>query len=182
MKTHPKKITSEEADKIGVYIHLIQQWGVNRNITGPKEQGDMEGQSTKLIEEAMEVREGVFELRGAEAMYKCAEQEMKASAQELKNQIRSQITDGIGDTMVVCIQLCALHGISVIEALEQAWNEIKNRKGQMIKGTFVKEYRHPCDNSGERFCHICDVKLTGNEGYNRAMSPQWFCEEHKQQC
>jgi len=49
------------------------------------------------------------------------------------------IVDGIGDMMVVLINMCAKLDISILEALEYAWNQIKDRKGKMINGTFVKE-------------------------------------------
>lgn len=49
-----------------------------------------------------------------------------------------QIIDGIGDSLVTLIIQCKLQGISALDCLEVAYNEIADRKGQMINGKFVK--------------------------------------------
>jgi NTP pyrophosphatase (non-canonical NTP hydrolase) len=52
----------------------------------------------------------------------------------------AEIKDAVGDVIVCLINLCALEGITVIECLEGAWNEIKDRKGTTLSnGVFVKE-------------------------------------------
>ena len=141
MKDFPQPISDFDGIGIIQLLNTIQQWGVDRNIIGPNEQGNMMAQSMKLIEECMEVREGVFLQEGLELMADVlpnvsgCEDDRDAKLKEAYN----KITDGIGDTMVVCVMLCALHGISVRKALEKAWSDIKNRKGEMINGTFVKE-------------------------------------------
>lgn len=51
-----------------------------------------------------------------------------------------KIKDGMGDTIVCLINLCALLDISLTDCLELAYEEIKDRKGTMTKeGIFVKE-------------------------------------------
>lgn len=47
--------------------------------------------------------------------------------------------DGIGDTVVTLICISEQLGIDFYECLEFAYNEIKDRKGRMINGVFVKE-------------------------------------------
>jgi NTP pyrophosphatase (non-canonical NTP hydrolase) len=47
--------------------------------------------------------------------------------------------DGIGDMLVVIINLCEKLGLDPVYCLTCAYFEIKDRKGQMINGTFVKE-------------------------------------------
>ena len=47
--------------------------------------------------------------------------------------------DDIGDCMVVLAIIAEQHGLTVKECLEHAYNDIKDRKGQMIDGVFVKE-------------------------------------------
>lgn len=50
------------------------------------------------------------------------------------------IKDGVGDVMVCLINYCALRDITLIECLEGAYNEIKNRRGTLLpNGVFVKE-------------------------------------------
>lgn len=49
------------------------------------------------------------------------------------------IKDGIGDVLVVLIGLSLQHKTTVLECLNLAYNEIKDRKGKVINGVFVKE-------------------------------------------
>ena len=48
-------------------------------------------------------------------------------------------SDGIGDCFVVLVILAGQLGLDIEECIEHAWSEIKDRKGKMIGGTFVKE-------------------------------------------
>jgi uncharacterized protein YabN with tetrapyrrole methylase and pyrophosphatase domain len=48
--------------------------------------------------------------------------------------------DGIGDTVVCLINVCALLDVNLTDCLEIAYDEIKDRKGYMNEeGIFVKE-------------------------------------------
>lgn len=48
--------------------------------------------------------------------------------------------DGVGDVLVCLINYCALHHIDMVECLEGAYEEIKDRRGYMTPdGTFVKQ-------------------------------------------
>jgi len=51
----------------------------------------------------------------------------------------AKIVDGIGDSFVTLIVLSKQLGLEPLYCLEVAWNEIKDRKGNMVDGTFVKE-------------------------------------------
>lgn len=55
----------------------------------------------------------------------------------LKDQ--DMLKDAIGDCYVVLVNLATKCGWSLQECGEHAYNEIKDRKGQMIDGIFVKE-------------------------------------------
>jgi len=41
--------------------------------------------------------------------------------------------------IVVLINIAERNGVSINECLSQAWDDIKDRKGKMIDGIFVKE-------------------------------------------
>lgn len=56
----------------------------------------------------------------------------------LKNN-KEQLKDDFGDVQIVLIILAEQLGINLDECLELAYNEIKDRKGKMIGGSFVKE-------------------------------------------
>lgn len=50
------------------------------------------------------------------------------------------LKDGIGDVVVTMIILAQQNGMNLEECLEQAYREIKDRKGKMSKdGSFIKE-------------------------------------------
>jgi hypothetical protein len=53
---------------------------------------------------------------------------------------REGIIDGAGDVMVCIINYLALHGLTIRECLEAAYEQIKNRKGTLLEnGVFVKD-------------------------------------------
>lgn len=50
------------------------------------------------------------------------------------------IKDAVGDVMVCLINYCALRDIDLVECLNLAFQQIKDRKGRLMPdGTFVKE-------------------------------------------
>lgn len=52
---------------------------------------------------------------------------------------RQGIIDAIGDIQVVLAVMCAQLGLDIDACREAAWNEIKDRRGKMVDGVFVKE-------------------------------------------
>lgn len=53
---------------------------------------------------------------------------------------RYGIVDGVGDVMVCLINYCALQDINLVDCMEAAYEEIKDRKGTLLpNGVFVKE-------------------------------------------
>ena len=57
----------------------------------------------------------------------------------LKNKKTDEVMDGIGDIFVTVIILSKQLGLDPTECLEHAWNEIKDRKGKTVNGTFIKQ-------------------------------------------
>lgn len=48
--------------------------------------------------------------------------------------------DAVGDTVVCLINVCALMDVNLVDCLEAAYNQIKDRRGYMNgEGIFVKE-------------------------------------------
>lgn len=52
---------------------------------------------------------------------------------------QAALKDAIGDTLVTIIVLAHQLDLDVTECLGIAYDEIKNRKGKMVNGTFIKE-------------------------------------------
>ena len=90
---------------------LIRAWAKDR---GLYDKGDTKTQFCKLMEEAGELGRAV-----------------------LKND-NAEFVDAIGDMVVVLTNLAHLGGVTIEECIDSAYNEIKNRKGKMSNGTFVK--------------------------------------------
>lgn len=66
-------------------------------------------------------------------------EEVGELASAILKQDRHEQIDAIGDIQVVLIILCEQLGIDKDEALETAYNVIKNRKGKTVNGTFIKQ-------------------------------------------
>ena len=102
--------TSEETGKEDI-TELIKKWAIDRNVVS----GDVKSQMVKLLEEAGELAEGIN-----------------------KNK-KDLIVDSIGDVYVVLVILCMQLGLDINDCIKVAYEEIKDRKGKMINGLFVKE-------------------------------------------
>jgi len=89
----------------------IRDWADER---GLYDKGDTKTQFCKLMEEAGELGRAVLKDNQAE------------------------FVDAIGDMVVVLTNMAMLGGTSIETCIDAAYNEIKNRKGKMVNGTFVK--------------------------------------------
>jgi NTP pyrophosphatase (non-canonical NTP hydrolase) len=90
----------------------IREWAEARNLI---EGSRPVNQVSKLVEELGELATGV---------------------NKGKNDL---IADGIGDAVVVLTILAKQCGLNIEDCIELAWNEIKDRKGRMVDGIFIKE-------------------------------------------
>lgn len=96
---------------LGQLVKQVEQWSINKNLHN----GNSDRQALKFYEEAGEV------------------------AAALSRNDKEALKDGIGDTIVTLIILAQQQGWSLEECLQYAYEEIKNRKGKTINGTFVKK-------------------------------------------
>jgi len=91
---------------------LIRLWANDR---GLYDGGDPKTQALKLVEEVGETCRAI----------------LKKDTKE--------IIDGIGDCVVVLVNLAELTGTPIERCIDAAYNEIKNRTGKMSNGTFKKD-------------------------------------------
>ena len=103
-----KTTTSKSEDNI---FDSIRDWALDR---GLYQKGDTKTQYIKLMEESGEL------------------------AQALLKDNKAEIIDAIGDMVVVLTNLSYMAGVKIEDCIESAYNEIKDRKGLMQNGTFVK--------------------------------------------
>lgn len=66
-------------------------------------------------------------------------EEIGETAAAMLKQDREKLIDGIGDSFVTLIILSRQLGLSPAECLQSAWDEIKNRTGRTVNGTFIKD-------------------------------------------
>ena len=90
----------------------IRDWAKERGIY---EKGNIDTQFKKLLEEVNELKQG------------------------LENENDEEIIDAIGDCVVVLTNLANFIDVDIEYCINIAYKVIKNRKGQMINGTFVKD-------------------------------------------
>ena len=102
-------VTSEKISLITL-IESIKRWHHDRNLIDGATDKD---QFAKLIQEAGELSDNICK--------------------------GNDIRDDIGDIMVVLINIAERNGITMSECLKTAYNDIKDRKGKMVDGVFVKE-------------------------------------------
>ena len=91
-------------------VNKIAQWHRDRNLIDGSTDKD---QYMKLIQEAGELSDNICKGR--------------------------DISDDIGDMMVVLINIATRNNLTITECLDAAYNDIKDRKGKMIDGVFIKE-------------------------------------------
>jgi len=71
-------------------------------------------------------------------MCKVIEEVGETAAAVLKGD-RERIKDGIGDSIVTLTILAQQHGLSLRECWQAAYDEIKDRTGKTVNGSFIKD-------------------------------------------
>lgn len=66
-------------------------------------------------------------------------EELGETARAIIKGDKAEIADGIGDTYVTLVCLAEQNGLDIDDCIDSAYNEIKDRKGKLINGVFVKE-------------------------------------------
>ena len=92
-------------------INKVEQWFVDRNLHSL----NGAGQLVKLTEEVRELEDAFI------------------------SDDRAEEIDAVGDIMVVLIGYCMQRDLDIMDCLASAYEEIKDRKGKVIDGVFVKE-------------------------------------------
>ncbi|ARU13097.1 DNA binding protein [Streptococcus phage P0094] len=109
-------LDTTENDSITDLIAKINHWADERNL----KQADPKIQWMRITEEVGEIRDVLLKPTKF-------------------NEPQTALKDAIGDTLVTIIVLAHQLDLDVTECLNIAYREIRDRKGKMINGTFVKE-------------------------------------------
>ncbi len=118
-KTRHNTVVHSKEDFGDTIFGDIREWADTRGIYA---KGDTKTQLIKLYEEAGELAQAVLRNDNAEFI------------------------DAIGDCVVVLTNLAHLGGVRIEDCIESAYDEISNRRGSMVNGSFVKQTM-PEDNS-----------------------------------
>jgi NTP pyrophosphatase (non-canonical NTP hydrolase) len=97
-------------NELNTLVEAVKNWHHDRNLIAGATDKD---QFCKLMQEAGELSDSICKGR--------------------------DVSDDIGDMIVVLINIAERNNLSLKHCLEQAWNDIKDRKGKMVDGVFVKE-------------------------------------------
>jgi NTP pyrophosphatase (non-canonical NTP hydrolase) len=103
-------MTIEEVDTLDTLINRVVKWHYDRNLIEGSTDKD---QTLKLAQELGELSDSVCK--------------------------KKSVADDIGDMIVVLINIAERNNLSLLHCLKIAWDDIKDRKGKMINGVFVKE-------------------------------------------
>ncbi len=93
----------------------VLHWAIARNLIGPTGEATRHGQLMKTFEEVVELGTAINANNAAEAK------------------------DAIGDVIVTLIIQASMWNLCLHECIEAAWQQIKNRKGRLQNGVFVKD-------------------------------------------
>jgi len=91
----------------------------------------------KVIEWANE--RGLIKEENAPKQFIKLTEEVGELASALLKKDPYETIDAIGDINIVLIILCEQLGLNMSECVNSAYNEIKERKGKLVDGTFIKD-------------------------------------------
>lgn len=112
-KVNEEEFVEEENEKFeSLSEKILYEWAEPKNLLNPN---NYQAQAMKVMEEMGETFGAM--LKGK----------------------REEEIDGFGDVFVTLIILAKQRGINPVEALSLAWEEIKNRTGELKDGVFVKD-------------------------------------------
>lgn len=112
LKSDIEVLCEDATEKESNITKLIEKWATDRGID---KNGNPQAQMVKLMEEVGELAEGISKDK------------------------KDLIIDSIGDVYVVLTILSMQLGFDIETCIYMAYQEIKDRKGKMIDGVFVKE-------------------------------------------
>lgn len=110
MMTETNNPQRERGATLDTYISKVSRWHRDRNLIDGSSDKD---QALKLLQELGELSDSICKGK--------------------------DISDDIGDMLVVMINIVERNNLTLTHCLQEAWIDIKDRKGKMVDGIFVKE-------------------------------------------
>jgi uncharacterized protein YabN with tetrapyrrole methylase and pyrophosphatase domain len=110
LTSHPEGLYYRKIMSESEYINNIVQWHHDRNLIDGSTDKD---QFCKLMQEAGELSDSICKGK--------------------------DVSDDIGDMIVVLLNIAERNNLTVEQCLSKAWDDIKDRTGKMVDGIFVKQ-------------------------------------------
>lgn len=107
-----EKYLAEESVRVPDIFDKIVAWGAAKGLTDPDRAG---AQMIKMVEELGETAGAIARLD------------------------KPKMIDGFGDCIVVLTLMAAQQGLPLMQCIEAAWDEIKDRTGKTVDGIFIKD-------------------------------------------
>ena len=82
---------------------------------------------------------GIVKPENAKTQFIKVTEELGELAEGINKDKPEQVKDSLGDVLVTLILLAEDLNLNLLDCLNSAWNEIKDRKGEVKNGSFVKE-------------------------------------------
>ena len=110
MMHEASKTQKDRGATLETYVRKVSRWHRDRNLIDGSTDKD---QALKLLQELGELSDSICKGK--------------------------DISDDIGDMLVVMINIAERNNLTLTHCLQEAWMDIKDRKGKMVDGIFVKE-------------------------------------------
>lgn len=108
--SYPEGMTLDHKEDLVNLVAKVVRWHYDRNLIDGSTDKD---QFCKLMQEAGELSDSICKGK--------------------------DVSDDIGDMIVVLLNIAERNKLSLSQCLAKAWDDIKDRKGKMVDGVFVKE-------------------------------------------
>ena len=117
-------------------INNVIQWAADRDILNGS---NALKQLDKTSEELNELQRALGQWYMLDELVACDAITPTSVVKQTQHEVELEVMDAYGDVLVTLIIASKLDGIDIQDALASAWNTIKDRKGRLINGKFVKE-------------------------------------------
>ena len=117
-------------------INNVIQWAADRDILNGS---NALKQLDKTSEELNELQRALGQWYMLDELVTCDVITPTSAVKQTQHEVELEVMDAYGDILVTLIIAARLDGIDIQDALASAWNTIKDRKGRLINGKFVKE-------------------------------------------
>ena len=117
-------------------INNVIQWAADRDILNVS---NALKHLDKTSEELNELQRALGQWYMLDELVTCDVITPTSAVKQTQHEVELEVMDAYGDILVTLIIAARLDGIDIQDALASAWNTIKDRKGRLINGKFVKE-------------------------------------------